>query len=191
MNKYGHQAIKYWRKMAPAQFDALADRDRYFDDLGKRVALAVDDLADRIAGPERSGETSKQQAARLKQSRRQAEHVVLADLVWIEPESTPGGSRQQWEASRAPDLDLADWALRARSGDAAVLTATAVEKVAADWAVPTGFILEVLAARDPAEYVRTHGYMMEISADIRFHRVGAGLGCPPMSTAVRVVLPLP
>lgn len=87
MNRYGRMALDHWRTQRPLALDSLADPDRYFTGLGEQVETQVGDLRDQILGSQRPAEDLESYRLRSYQARRQAEEVVLADLVWTEPEA--------------------------------------------------------------------------------------------------------
>src|SRR5215472_2024068 len=51
MNRYGQMAMDHWRKWLPNQLAEIPDPEMYFSTLGLEVAQAIDELADRLAGP--------------------------------------------------------------------------------------------------------------------------------------------
>ena len=87
MNRYGQMALDHWRTQRPLALTSLADPDRYFTGLGEQVETQVGDLRDQILGSQQPTEDLESYRLRSYQARRQAEEVVLADLVWTEPEA--------------------------------------------------------------------------------------------------------
>ena len=41
MNNYGHQAMAYWERVAPGQFQALEDPQGYFTEVGELLAQVL------------------------------------------------------------------------------------------------------------------------------------------------------
>jgi hypothetical protein len=70
-------------------------------DLGSRAETRIDALADDLAGEDQPGEGYLAKAGRLGQARRQAEEIVLAEMILLEPE--PGASED--EEAPAPPQD--------------------------------------------------------------------------------------
>jgi hypothetical protein len=92
MNYYGEMAQRHWARWLPRQYTAIEDPDSYFSDLGSRVEARIDDLADQLAGDGPPGEGYLARAGRIGQARRQAEEIVLTEMVLLEPE--PGTDQE-------------------------------------------------------------------------------------------------
>ena len=92
MNEYGAMARDHCRRWRAASYAEITDPDSYFTDLGDRVAQEISDLWARLRA--RSGNPAGEdyiaRVGRLNALRKQAEEIVLADLVLLPPE--PGAS---------------------------------------------------------------------------------------------------
>lgn len=89
MNGYGLVALGHWRRHRPAALAMIPDPEVFFSTLGLTVSARVEDLADRLAGPDRLGEGYLEKVGRLNAAKSQAEELVLAELVYLaEPETT-------------------------------------------------------------------------------------------------------
>jgi hypothetical protein len=86
MNYYGEMAQRHWARWLPRQYAGIEDPDSYFGDLGSRVEARIDNLADQLAGDGPPGEVYLARAGRIGQARRQAEEIVLTDMVLLEPD---------------------------------------------------------------------------------------------------------
>jgi hypothetical protein len=86
MNRYGLMAQKHWARWLPARYAAIEDPDSFFSSLGKQAGEQIDRLALRLAGDDQPGEGYLGKAGRLGQARHQAEEIVLADLILLDPE---------------------------------------------------------------------------------------------------------
>ena len=105
MNRYGLMAQKHWARWLPSRYAQIEDPDSFFSDLGRLTAERIDSLALDLAGDDRPGEGYLGKAGRLGQARHQAEEIVLADLILLEPEpgadedgadpENPGGELDQ------------------------------------------------------------------------------------------------
>ena len=95
MNHYGEMARRHWARWLPQQYAAIEDPDSFFTDLGNRVSDRIAELADRFAGDSPPGEGYLDRAGRLGQARRQAEEIVLAEMILLEPE--PEADRDEQE----------------------------------------------------------------------------------------------
>jgi hypothetical protein len=90
MNRYGLMARQHWEKWLPSRYRTIEDPDSFFSDLGREVASRIDQLAFQLAGDDRPGEGYLGKAGRLGQARHQAEEIILAELVWLNPEPEAG-----------------------------------------------------------------------------------------------------
>jgi hypothetical protein len=87
MNYYGEMARDHWARWLPARSAAIENPDSFFSDLGNQAEARIDALADELAGDDQPGEGYLAKAGRLGQARKQAEEIVLADMILLEPET--------------------------------------------------------------------------------------------------------
>ena len=87
MNYYGEMAQRHWARWLPHQYATIEDPDSFFSDLGSRVEARIDELADQLAGDDQAGEGYLDKAGRIGQARRQAEEIVLSEMVLLQPEA--------------------------------------------------------------------------------------------------------
>jgi hypothetical protein len=92
MNRYGLMAQKHWARWLPGRYAQIEDPGSFFSDLGRLMAERIDSLALDLAGDDRPGEGYLGKAGRLGQARHQAEEMVLAELILLEPE--PGAEEE-------------------------------------------------------------------------------------------------
>jgi hypothetical protein len=90
MNRYGLMAQKHWARWLPARYAQIEDPGSFFSELGTRTAERIDHLALQLAGDDEPGEGYLGKAGRLGQARHQAEEIVLAEMIWLEPEPGAG-----------------------------------------------------------------------------------------------------
>jgi hypothetical protein len=102
MNKYGELAREHWARTDPARYAAIEDPETFFAALGEQAESQIQELAQRLAGPDQPGEEYLQKVGRLNMARLQAEEAVLGELVWI---AAP-------EQSERPATDPATQAMR-------------------------------------------------------------------------------
>jgi hypothetical protein len=95
MNHYGDMAREHWARWLPHQYAAIGDPDSFFSDLGSRASQKIAELASEFAGEARPGEGYLERVGRLGQARRQAEEIVLHDMILLEPE--PGADEEDLE----------------------------------------------------------------------------------------------
>ncbi len=93
MNRYGLMAKAHWARWLPARYAAIEDPGSFFSALGNQAGQRIDQLAAELAGDDQPGEGYLGKAGRLGRARRQAEEVVLAELILLPPE--PGASEDQ------------------------------------------------------------------------------------------------
>ncbi len=83
MNKYAKRAKDHWETTDPERYRAIEDPETFFRDAGETVETQIQELAQRLAGPDPPGEEYLEKVGRLNMARLQAEEAVLADLVLI------------------------------------------------------------------------------------------------------------
>ena len=81
MNEYGQRALDHDRTHHPARFATITDPQAHYGAVGERAQTAVTDLRDQILGPQRTEETLDQYRRRSHQALRQAEELVLHELL--------------------------------------------------------------------------------------------------------------
>ena len=88
MNQYGGLARQHWMRWRPATYAAMTDPAAYFTDLGEQAASEITRLwaQMRAQAGNPPGEDYLARVARLNALRRQAEEIVLADLILLPPE---------------------------------------------------------------------------------------------------------
>ncbi len=86
MNYYGEMASRHWARWLPNRYAAIEDPDSFFSDLGSQAEARIDALADELAGDDQPGEGYLGKVGRLGQARRQAEEIVLPEMILPEPE---------------------------------------------------------------------------------------------------------
>lgn len=169
MNRYGRLAREHWMTHAPSRTAALPDPEEFFTGLGVLVQGQVSDLTWRLAGPDPAGETYLQKVARLATARRQAEEIVMRQLVWAtDPELPLDQAREEWEQTRPSDENLILWADRMQDSPYPVMSTDEIEQMAADWALPVEFLHGMLEADSPRAYVEQHRPTVEEAATLRF-----------------------
>lgn len=93
MNYYGEMARDHWARWLPGRYAAIEDPDSFFSDLGSQAEERIDALADDLAGDDQQDEDYLGKAGRLGQARRQAEEIVLSEMILLEPE--PGADQDE------------------------------------------------------------------------------------------------
>ncbi len=79
-------AYDHARRHRPKEVASISDPNVHFSRLGQEVEVAVDELRHRLLGSQRPDEDLEAYRQRSYQARRQAEEVILAEMVWKEPE---------------------------------------------------------------------------------------------------------
>lgn len=168
MNKYAAHARMHWSQVAPNRFRTIEDPEKFFSQLGEQVLSRVDELTVSLAGPDPEDEDYLAKVGRLKAAQLQAEEIALSELVFIEPELSTDQAREEWEATRAPDSALADWAWNLSEFPEQYPSTAELESIAQIWALPTSFLEELLASTNPTAFLAEHASTMAASADRRF-----------------------
>lgn len=97
MNRYGQLSMQHWSRWLPQRMAGIADPVSFFSTLGLDVAQQIDLLSDRLAAPDRPGETHLQKIGRLREARMTAESDILRQEVLLAPEGEDE-DRQPWPA---------------------------------------------------------------------------------------------
>lgn len=100
MNRYGKQAMEHWSQVAPQRYSEIPDPIQFFSALGDQVQERILDLAQELTEPDQPGEDSAHKAGRINNARNRAQEIVLAEMVWIEPE--PGADSDPDEDQPLP-----------------------------------------------------------------------------------------
>ncbi len=169
MNRYGRLAREHWMTHAPSRAAALPDLEEFFIELGLVVQGQVSDLTVRLAGPDLAGETYLEKVARLTTARRQAEEIVMQQLVWAtDPELPLDQAREEWDQTRPSDENLILWADRMQDSPYPIMSTDEIEQMAADWALPAEFLHGMLEADSPRAYLEQHRATVQEAATLRF-----------------------
>lgn len=88
MNRYGRMALDHTRQHRPKNFASMVDPVSYFSRLGAEIEGRITQLRDRVLDGQGTAETLEDYRQRSYQAQRQAEEIVLAEMVWTEPEPT-------------------------------------------------------------------------------------------------------
>jgi hypothetical protein len=91
VNQYGALARQHWKRWRAASYAAITDPAAYFTDLGEEAAGEITRLWEQMRAQAGNppGEDYLARVARLNALRKQAEEVVLAELILLPPERGP------------------------------------------------------------------------------------------------------
>lgn len=167
MNQYGLQAKEWWQKNAPRRYETLEDPEQYFEDLGEQVAEQVSSLSLQLQGKDEPNETTMEKAARLAASQRQAEEIVKADLVWIEPEKDSEALREEWESARPMDDAILEWAMTFVEGQG---PRHQFSEMAEQWMLPEAFFETLADSETPWAVMKANQTLLQEAANRRFRR---------------------
>jgi hypothetical protein len=87
MNRYGRMALERMREFQPEVLAGIEDPDSYFSNLGEDLAQRIEELAERIAGPARPGESYLDRLGRLREARISAASDIMAQVGVPEQEN--------------------------------------------------------------------------------------------------------
>ena len=111
MNRYGAEALRYWRAYLPASYSRLEDPDEFFTLLGEQADAEIEDRYLEYAGPDGPGESAEDEQARLTRAMNRATEEVYAELVAPSPVSQGEPARRPpGRASPYPRSRLLLWA---------------------------------------------------------------------------------
>jgi hypothetical protein len=91
VNQYGALAQQHWKRWRPASYAAISDPETYFTDLGEQAAGEITRLWAQMRAQDGNppGEDYLARVARLNALRKQAEEIVLAELILLPPGPGP------------------------------------------------------------------------------------------------------
>jgi len=92
MNYYGEMARQHWARWLPQQYATIEEPDSFFSDLGNHASDRIAELAGQFASENLPNESYLDRVGRLGQARRQAEEIVLPEMILLAPE--PGTSEE-------------------------------------------------------------------------------------------------
>lgn len=139
MNKYAILAQEHWKKVAPARYRELENPVEYFTDLGDQVLAQISAILDQTERKVDPDLPYLEKVGTLNALRRQAEEVVLTDLVYSVP----------IENSLMEELDQMLGCLPSDSMLSEILSKVTIE-AEADWGEQEGWTEELEATRDQA-----------------------------------------
>jgi hypothetical protein len=164
-------AQRQWETIAPGRVATLPNPIRFFADLAETLLAEVSDLAATLAGPDPVGESYLSKVARLRTARREAEEIVMRQLMWAGDPGLPlEQAREEWDQTSPSDEYLARWADRMQDSPDLLPTTDKLEEMAAEWAVPVEFLYQLVAAESPWAYLRENEGLRQEAATIRFLR---------------------
>jgi len=113
MNKYGLIAQEHWARHAPSRYAALENPSEFFQDLGESAAAQIDQLSTSLEREMPKDLSYLEQVAQLRAIQQQAEHTVLAELVYsVEPEPTSLAAELEQMLGDLPTPALIETALQ-------------------------------------------------------------------------------
>ena len=91
MNHYAILARDWWTRNVPARLASLEDQEQFFVTLGESAAQQIAAIEDAAIANLPDTLTYLERVAQLQAIRKQAEEIVLSDLVFsLPPETTVG-----------------------------------------------------------------------------------------------------
>ena len=108
MNNYGHRAMEHWKKWLPNRYAQIEDPRMFFEDLGEQAEtqmVAESRNLELQYASDLAGLGYLEKVGRLNAIRKQAEEIVLAEMVLLEPEPD---ADPETDEDRPPHLDPLD-----------------------------------------------------------------------------------
>jgi hypothetical protein len=87
MNRYGAMALAHMKTYLPDRYRHIADPQSYFRSVGDEATAQVDELQAVLAGTGPAEEDYLGRLRRETRAQREAEETVLAELVFLPPET--------------------------------------------------------------------------------------------------------
>jgi hypothetical protein len=87
VNRYGADALEYWRAYLPASYGRAENPEEFFTLLGEQADAEIEDRYLEYAGPDAAGVSAEDKQARLSQAMNRAAEEVFAELVTPSPAS--------------------------------------------------------------------------------------------------------
>lgn len=168
MNHYGRTAMEHWSKVAPSRFAALENPEEFFSTLGEEVLSQVDALSVSLQGNDPENEGYLEKVARLNAAKKQAEEIVLSDLVWIPEELSPELAREEWEATRPMDESLVAWAWNVQDHPENAPSTDELEAMAATWSLTPEFLQQLIDSESPSQFLEQNAETMAASVEARW-----------------------
>ncbi len=109
--RYTAMVRRYWTRHRPAATAQLPDAEAFFRSLGTQIATQVVSVSHQMLGEDRPWETPMEKIGRVNATTKQAEELVLADLLYsAAPELDPVEELEEL-LGRLPGTSLIDDAL--------------------------------------------------------------------------------
>ena len=113
-NRYGRMAQEHMARYLPTRYAQIPDPAAYFGNLGQQVAHSVEALAQTLA-IDWTASSSREEGyldrrGSMNMARLRAEELVLAEMVFLAPESDPDDPpRDETGAFIGPDPAMGPW----------------------------------------------------------------------------------
>ncbi|MDP9404770.1 MAG: TnpV protein [Actinomycetota bacterium] len=113
-NRYGRMAQEHMARYLPTRYAQIPERTAYFAELGEQVAHAVEELVgtlmDSSTLSSMQEESYPDRRGSMNMARLRAEELVLAEMVFLAPESDPADApRDEMGAFIGPDPAMGPW----------------------------------------------------------------------------------
>ncbi|MEV0287876.1 hypothetical protein AB0H36_27500 [Kribbella sp. NPDC050820] len=104
MNRYGATARNYFRDYLPTRYSQIEDPEEFFQVLGQQIQDQIVDLTPQLAGEDPAGESYLEKVGRLNAAGKQAEELVMADLVYSQTPENDSEELPEETANHYGDL---------------------------------------------------------------------------------------
>lgn len=85
MGPLATMAAQWYQEYLPQVYDKIADKEKYFGQLGDRAQQEIQQVADALAGTDPPGETFLQKAGRLQAAEQAATELVMRETLMSQP----------------------------------------------------------------------------------------------------------
>lgn len=114
MNNYGHQAMAYWQRVAPGQFQGLEDPQGYFTEVGELLAGRVEQICLHLEATLPPDLDYLARVGQLRAIRAQAQEVAFSELVYdlVTPEPSSLALELEQMLGQLPNQDMIEEDIR-------------------------------------------------------------------------------
>lgn len=168
-NIYGRKAKEHWERVAPIRYAEIPNPDHFFEELGEQVLTQVDLVATSLERKLSVDLPYLERVGQLNAIRKQAEEIVLSDLVWIQPELSEDEAREEWAATQPSVETLADWAYKMQDSET-FGEPEPIQDVAVDWLLPEEFLEDLVVQKNPYQFLGESTAILKLATDRQFSR---------------------
>lgn len=89
MGKFAEMAEEHWRRHLPKDYERIADKAAFFEEIEDEAMNQVEELEEHLRGQDPPGESFADRMGRFVRARATAEEIVVREVVLVAPSSPP------------------------------------------------------------------------------------------------------